>query len=97
MKARQLGVKLTGSRNQCSGCWRIFTSNSAFDKHRTGAYGVDRRCRTDDEMIAIGMFKGGDGFWRVEAYDGHNRYAESDGEEAVEHEATSTRIRHGPG
>ena len=64
MKARELGVRLSGDRNQCSGCGRLFNSTHAFEKHRTGAHGVDRRCMTEQEMEAIGMFKAADGFWR---------------------------------
>jgi hypothetical protein len=41
----------------------LFNSNAAFDKHRTGQFGVDRRCRTEAEMIAAGMAKRADGFW----------------------------------
>jgi len=56
-------VKLSGQRNQCPGCSVLFNSNAAFDKHRTGQFGVDRRCRTEAEMIAAGMAKRADGFW----------------------------------
>jgi hypothetical protein len=57
-------MKLTGDRNQCSGCKAYFKSTHAFDKHRTGDYGKDRRCRTTEEMLAKGMYLGDDGFWR---------------------------------
>jgi hypothetical protein len=60
-------MKLNGARNQCRGCKRYFNSNGAFDKHRTGDHGVDRRCMTDEEMIAKGMVLRDDGFWRGEA------------------------------
>lgn len=56
-------MKLTGQRNQCPTCAEYFNSNAAFDKHRTGAFGVDRRCMTVDEMTAKGMSKGASGFW----------------------------------
>ena len=56
--------KLNGNRNQCPTCNQYFNSNGAFDKHRTGRHGVDRRCMTVDEMIAEGMILGEDGFWR---------------------------------
>lgn len=56
-------MKLSGTRNQCSGCKEYFNSNTAFDKHRTGKHGVDRRCRTPDEMMAKGMLLNAQGFW----------------------------------
>lgn len=56
--------KLQGRRNQCTGCNQYFNSNEAFDKHRTGKHGVNRRCMTPDEMIAKGMILPEDGFWR---------------------------------
>lgn len=56
-------MKLTGDRNQCQGCGEYFNSTFAFDKHRTGAFGKDRRCLTTDEMLAKGMSKNSAGFW----------------------------------
>lgn len=71
-------MKLTGDKNQCSGCKEYFNSSRAFDKHRTGSYGValpivkghpqtyspaKRRCRTIAEMIAKGMVVSTKGFW----------------------------------
>ena len=58
--------KLTGNRNQCSGCNQYFNSNGAFEKHRIGHHGVDRRCMTPDEMIKAGMVIREDGFWIAE-------------------------------
>ena len=57
---------LTGNRNQCQACKEYFNSNSPFDKHRTGTYGVNRRCLTPDEMLAKGMLKNDAGFWITE-------------------------------
>jgi hypothetical protein len=54
---------LTGKRNQCQGCKAFFNSNTPFDMHRTGEYGVDRRCRTPEEMLSLGMSVNADGFW----------------------------------
>lgn len=48
-------MKLTGDRNQCRMCGEAFNSTTAFDKHRVGEFGVDRRCRTAVEMREIGM------------------------------------------
>lgn len=56
--------KLTGNRNQCAGCGEFFNSNGAFDKHRIGKHGIDRRCMTPQEMVDAGFFKPDDGFWR---------------------------------
>lgn len=56
-------MKLTGQRNQCPGCGKYMNSNVAFDKHRTGAFGVDRRCKTEEEMVAAGMAKNATGWW----------------------------------
>jgi hypothetical protein len=46
--------KLGSSRNQCGGCKEYFNSNYAFDAHRTGRFGDDRRCKTPEEMQAAG-------------------------------------------
>jgi len=59
-------MRLTGSRNQCQSCKQYFNSNTAFDKHRTGAHGVNRRCRTTEEMTALGMLVNTAGFWITE-------------------------------
>jgi len=56
-------MKLTGRHNQCQGCKEYFNSNDAFDMHRTGKHGVDRRCRTPLEMTEKGMLVNNDGFW----------------------------------
>jgi len=54
---------LSGRRNQCQGCKEYFNSDRPFDKHRIGEHGVNRRCRTPEEMIALGMSLNKDGFW----------------------------------
>lgn len=56
-------MRLTGDRNQCQSCKTYFNSTYAFDKHRVGDFGVNRRCRTEDEMLAKKMVKNKDGFW----------------------------------
>lgn len=58
-------MKLNGERNQCQGCKLYFRSNKAFDKHRTGDHGVDRRCRTIEEMKSVGMHETA-GWWASE-------------------------------
>lgn len=64
-------MRLTGNRNQCQGCKQYFNSVTAFDKHRVGEHGVDRRCRTPEEMTALGMLINHAGFWITEKHDGH--------------------------
>jgi hypothetical protein len=56
-------VKLTGDRNQCGSCAEHFNSTFAFEKHRTGDFGKDRRCLSPEEMLAKGMSKNAAGFW----------------------------------
>lgn len=58
---------LRGDRNQCAGCSQCFNSTHAFEKHRTGEIGVNRRCLSTDEMQAKGMVLRDDGFWRGSA------------------------------
>jgi hypothetical protein len=60
-------MKLTGDKNQCQGCKQYFKSTHAFDKHRTGEHGKNRRCLSVDEMTTKGMVLGADGFWRGSA------------------------------
>jgi len=57
---------LRGNRNQCQSCKEYFNSNAPFEKHRTGKYGGDRRCRTAQEMSELGMVKNAQGFWVTE-------------------------------
>jgi hypothetical protein len=56
-------MKVGSSRNQCRGCGQYFNSNSAFEAHRTGKYGEDRRCKTPDEITASGYRVNKDGYW----------------------------------
>lgn len=62
-------LKLTTRRNHCSTCHEFFNSNSAFDMHRTGSFDNSqdpRRCRTQAEMLEIGMDVNQDGYWVTE-------------------------------
>lgn len=61
--------KLKNAINQCPSCNLFFNSNGAFSKHRTGRYGVDRRCRTEEEMSEIGMVLNYLDLWCAEAMD----------------------------
>jgi hypothetical protein len=56
-------MKLSGTRNQCPSCDLYFNSNTAFDKHRTGQHGLNRRCMTPEEMLDLGMFINLYGYW----------------------------------
>ncbi len=47
----------------CRTCGLEFKSTAAFDKHRIGEHGVNRRCRTADEMGARGMAVNARGQW----------------------------------
>jgi len=62
-------MRLSGMRNQCQGCKQYFNSNYAFDKHRTGEHGVNRRCLTPDEMLGKGMSLNHANFWITEKRD----------------------------
>ena len=59
-------MKLRGQRNQCQSCKEYFNSNSALEMHRVGKFGVDRRCRTREEMQAKGMLLNDQSFWITE-------------------------------
>ncbi len=56
-------LTVSNSRCQCGGCDEYFNSLAAFDKHRVGSFGVDRRCRTAHEMKAAGMDRNTAGYW----------------------------------
>lgn len=55
--------ELKGDKNQCAGCGELFKSTAAFDKHRTGDFGIDRRCMNTEQMLAKKMAKNAHGFW----------------------------------
>lgn len=63
-------MKRGARTNQCSGCKVFFNSLYAFDKHRTGKHGIDRRCMTEDEMRAAGMSTNALGYWIGESMKG---------------------------
>ena len=56
-------MQLTGQKSLCRSCGLYFNSVAAFDKHRTGTHGKDRRCMTVEEMRGKGMDINGRGFW----------------------------------
>lgn len=57
--------KLSGRRCQCGGCGQYFAGITGFEKHRTGAYGSDRRCMTVAEMAEAGLVETVAGWWTV--------------------------------
>lgn len=57
------GRRLTGRHCLCRGCGLYFNSEGAFNAHRTGKFGVDRRCMTEAEMRAAGMVVNAGGWW----------------------------------
>ncbi|HYM46738.1 MAG TPA: hypothetical protein VES65_11345 [Solirubrobacteraceae bacterium] len=64
--------KLRGDHCRCStfdaggGCGEYFNSTAAFDKHRTGRHGIDRRCMSVPEMLQAGMALSSTGWWLTE-------------------------------
>ena len=61
-------VGLTGFRNECPTCDELFNSIYAFEAHRVGEIGVDRRCLGVEGMLEKGMAKNADGFWVSKPY-----------------------------
>ncbi len=73
---------LRGQRNQCQGCKQYFNSNYAFDKHRTGEHGKNRRCLTTEEMLEKGMALNEAGFWVGNPQQNHWREDDETSEES---------------
>lgn len=56
------------SGGHCGACHDNFNSLTAFDRHRVGKHGTDRRCLTGDEMRAKGWTPTGEfDAWRLPA------------------------------
>jgi hypothetical protein len=77
---------LKGNRNQCTICNEYFNSNTPFELHRVGDHGVNRRCKTKEEMQAAGMCLNDQGFWttgkmpdRLKGHYEHNHAEEGSG------------------
>ena len=77
-------MKLTARRNQCPTCDEYFNSTTAFEMHRIGKFGLDRRCMTPSEMTAAGMLVNSSGFWITE------KLNERDQDEPHDSDATET-------
>ena len=64
---------LKGERCQCASCGVVFAGLRAFDRHRTGDFGLSsenpngRRCRSAGEMQSSGMELSSQGLWRIMA------------------------------
>ena len=57
-------MKKVGNRRcQCGACKEYFNSVAAFEKHRIGDHGVNRRCMSPKAMYQAGMSINGAGFW----------------------------------
>jgi len=55
---------------KCGGCCGTYYGMGAWDRHRTGTYTPDeRRCRSADEMRALGMWTDDNGWWHLPAKD----------------------------
>ena len=48
---------------ECIGCGALLLGVPAFDAHRTGRHGIDRRCATPAEMVKAGLAQDGRGVW----------------------------------
>jgi len=72
------------ARSQCCGCNETFSNERAFNKHRTGSYGEaiydenkhvigytkhERRCLTEEEILAKKMVKNEKGMWTAGEFD----------------------------
>lgn len=56
-------LRLAGDRCRCVACGELFNSVHAFDAHRFGRFGLDRRCLTPLEMRGRGMSTNDAGYW----------------------------------
>lgn len=64
------GKSWTGAgRVHCGGCHETFTGETAADKHRTGVFGVDRRCLPPMEAGLVAREKPWGVLWGAPAAD----------------------------
>lgn len=60
------------ARSICTSCNLVFSSESSFDKHRTGSYAErTRRCLKEEEMKVKGMDQNEKGIWVTELFEGN--------------------------
>jgi hypothetical protein len=58
------------AKSLCRACNTIFTSQTAFDLHRTGSFRKhSRRCMPEHKMQARGMTQNARGWWVAPTYD----------------------------
>jgi formylmethanofuran dehydrogenase subunit D len=81
-------MKHSHSKSQCAACNLWFSSETSFNKHRTGSYGepiykgkdVDgyekstRRCMNEEEMKVLGMTKNDKGLWVTSLFEGETSF-----------------------
>ena len=48
---------------ECMGCGALFLGVPAFDAHRIGRHGRDRRCATTADMLGAGLAQDERGVW----------------------------------
>jgi len=60
---------------KCTACGHHFKSTAAFDKHRTGSHGVDRRCMDEIEMLAHKMARNVGGYWVTSLFVGESYWS----------------------
>ena len=75
--------KLSGQRCQCGPCGEYFNSTYAFDLHRVGDYGIDRRCFNAEGMLAKGMALNASGWWVSQLSDYRPNAVSSRGETRI--------------
>ncbi len=56
-------MKLNGDHCRCAACGEHFNSTYAFDMHRVGTHGFNRRCLDVTEMLDAGMAQNRGGWW----------------------------------
>lgn len=70
MSSKNTTRTLRGHHCQCVSCGECFNSAHAFDRHRVGRPGVDRRCMSAFEMRRAGMIMSVTGWW-ITGKNGH--------------------------
>ncbi len=68
MRAKNSTRRLQGHHCQCASCGEQFNSTTAFDRHRVGRPGVDRRCLSEFEMRLVCMSISSTGWWIASPY-----------------------------
>ena len=77
MRRENTSRALRGHHCQCASCGKYFNSGHAFDTHRVGLAGIDRRCLSEFEMRLAGMSTSATGWWISGARPSLNRDSRS--------------------